>query len=193
MVLIAERRRQWAGFMLSLAVHLSLLFLGGWSLMQPARFGMELGSGGLEISLVAAPPHAASNAEAAGATAAEEVVSLLERRVEANRPSWIPTTISSAGGAQTDAKPDNLKNPAPPYPEAARRQGEEGMVVLLISIDKTGHPAQVEVQRSSGYALLDESALTTVRRWKFIPARMGGRPIESAANLQVLFRLKENG
>ena len=50
------------------------------------------------------------------------------------------------------------------YPDAARRDGLEGTVWLRFRIAPDGSVAQVEVDRSSGHALLDDAAITAVRR-----------------------------
>jgi len=64
-----------------------------------------------------------------------------------------------------------LYAPNPPYPPAARREGREGMVELLVLIDGRGRAKRAEVSRSSGYDDFDESARNTVMtRWQF-PAR----------------------
>ena len=61
-----------------------------------------------------------------------------------------------------------LNNPKPPYPLAARRQGAEGRVMLRAQVLEDGRCAEVRIVRSSGHALLDESALSTVRRWRVL-------------------------
>ena len=44
--------------------------------------------------------------------------------------------------------------------------------------------------RSSGFAPLDESAVTTVReRWRFVPARRDGVAVESRVTVPIRFRL----
>jgi protein TonB len=50
------------------------------------------------------------------------------------------------------------------YPEAARRDGLEGTVDLRFRITPAGWVETVEIVHSSGHAILDESALQTVRR-----------------------------
>ena len=83
-------------------------------------------------------------------------------------------------------------NPLPPYPLLARRLGKEGVVVLEVVVAPDGHAAEGRVFRSSGFAALDESALTTVRdRWRFIPARRGGEPVESRVTVPIRFRLED--
>ena len=81
-------------------------------------------------------------------------------------------------------------NPLPPYPLVARRLGKEGVVLLEVLVEPDGHAADVRVVRSSGFAPLDDSAATTVReRWRFVPARRDGAPVESRVTVPIRFRL----
>jgi len=49
------------------------------------------------------------------------------------------------------------------YPEAARRQGIEGKLVLSVDILPDGSIDQIRVLRSSGHSVLDEAAIRIVR------------------------------
>jgi protein TonB len=51
-----------------------------------------------------------------------------------------------------------LKLPPVEVPRASRRAGESGTVWLRVVVDVRGLPAQIHVQRSSGFARLDEQA-----------------------------------
>lgn len=105
-----------------------------------------------------------------------------------------PASGGGAGGAGDGLGGARIAsgNPPPPYPFVARRLGKEGDVVLDVLIAPDGHAAEVRVVRSSGFAPLDESALTTVRdRWRFIPARQGSTAIETRAPLTIRFRLED--
>jgi protein TonB len=84
-----------------------------------------------------------------------------------------------------------LNNPAPPYPSQSRRRGEEGKVILRVLVSKEGAALQVEIDTSSGSSRLDESALNTVRQWRFIPASRGGAAIDSWVLVPILFRLEQ--
>jgi periplasmic protein TonB len=98
----------------------------------------------------------------------------------------------SGGDGSGGARVAYGTNPLPPYPLLARRLGKEGVVVLEVLVATDGHAAEVRVVRSSGFAPLDESALTTVRdRWRFIPARRGGEPVESRVTVPIRFRLED--
>jgi periplasmic protein TonB len=84
---------------------------------------------------------------------------------------------------------DYLKNPAPTYPRASRRLREQGMVVLRVLVSSQGAPEIVELHTSSGYTLLDTSALETVRRWKFVPAQLAGHAVEAWVIVPIEFSL----
>ncbi len=83
-----------------------------------------------------------------------------------------------------------LNNPKPPYPLAARRQGAEGRVVLRAQVLEDGRCTEVHIVRGSGHALLDESALATVRRWRFVPATRAGKAVRSWVEVPIHFRLQ---
>ena len=94
------------------------------------------------------------------------------------------------GGGSTDDRPGYLKNPAPPYPREALQQNQEGLVMLSVFVDRSGHAVDVNVKQSSGFPLLDESALKTVKKWKFSPGRMGFLSTESQLQVPIRFLLK---
>lgn len=102
-----------------------------------------------------------------------------------------PGAAQSASRGTEIPRIAHLVNPA--YPVKARRLGQEGRVVLELRIAKDGHLAAASVRYSSGYPLLDESALAAVPQWKFEPARtVKGEPVEAVVLVPVLFRLEEN-
>jgi len=84
-----------------------------------------------------------------------------------------------------------LDNPKPPYPIVSRRMGEQGRVVLRVHVTPAGAAGEVQLATSSGSPRLDESALSTVRRWKFVPARRGAEPVPAWVLVPIAFTLKE--
>jgi protein TonB len=98
----------------------------------------------------------------------------------------------SGGDGSGGARPAYGANPRPPYPVAARRLGIEGRVLLEVVVRPDGRAASVSVRKSSGHPMLDSSAASTVRtRWRFIPARRGGVPVESTVTVPIRFRIRE--
>ena len=67
--------------------------------------------------------------------------------------------IADVRGTHTSVKP--AKAERPPYPQFAREQGWEGTVVLRIKIQSDGLVASIVTKKSSGFPILDASALRT--------------------------------
>jgi protein TonB len=83
-----------------------------------------------------------------------------------------------------------LDNPAPVYPPLSKREGEQGTVILRVFVEAGGRPSQLTIRSSSGYPRLDRSAVDTVGRWKFIPARRGDAPVAAWVLVPVDFHLR---
>ena len=67
-----------------------------------------------------------------------------------------------------------LNNPSPTFPAVSRRLGEQGKVTLRVLISAQGLPERVELAKSSGFERLDNAAIDTVKRWKFVPGKRNG-------------------
>ena len=61
------------------------------------------------------------------------------------------------------------------YPSEARDKHLEGTVVLKVLISEKGAVEDAEVDRSSGYDILDQTALNVAKTAKFKPAKIGGK------------------
>jgi TonB family protein len=84
--------------------------------------------------------------------------------------------------------PRAIFDPEPEYSEEARRVHFQGVVVLSIIVDPTGHARDVRVSRSVGLGL-DEKAIEAVKKWKFEPGTKDGHPVAVGVNVEVNFRL----
>ncbi len=82
-----------------------------------------------------------------------------------------------------------LNNPAPNYPRLSRRIGEEGRVLLKVLVSEQGAANAVEIDKSSGFARLDQSAVDAVKRWKFVPARKGTQALSAYVLVPINFSL----
>jgi protein TonB len=104
-------------------------------------------------------------------------------------PSAMP--VSGRGSHSSIAAPGVLVKVDPIYPSAARQAGLEGTVILRIQILANGRPDEITIIQSTGYPVLDDAAVTAVRKWQFIPAkdRSSGRTIACTTTLPVSFRL----
>ena len=86
--------------------------------------------------------------------------------------------------------PKYAENPKPFYPREARKKGFQGEVVLKVEVLSNGLVGQVEVKKSSGHEILDRSALSAVKHWKFFPAKRGEIAIAFWVNIPVKFQLQ---
>ncbi len=85
--------------------------------------------------------------------------------------------------------PRYAENPKPIYPLEAREKGYKGEVLLRVEVLSNGGVGKVEVKGSSGYQILDQSALSAVKKWKFIPGQKGGVAIPVWVNIPIKFEL----
>lgn len=79
------------------------------------------------------------------------------------------------------------------YPDASRRNNEEGRATVKICVNVTGKIESVDLVSSSDHPMLDEAALKVAKAMKFKPATSEGRPVVSCPTLPVRFVLKAGG
>ena len=120
----------------------------------------------------------------------------------ARRPAEIPKELAQVDsvasptsrgieGAEVDDPPvAQITNPTPQYPPSALAQGAQGVVMLRVTISAAGTVADLAIDQTSGYSTLDDSALATVRRWRFQPARRAGFAVETTVLVPVRFTIR---
>lgn len=79
----------------------------------------------------------------------------------------------------------------PTYPKEAREKGQEGTVLIRLTVTQEGFPWNVAIRKSSGHLLLDEAGRTAVEQWTFTPAKRNGQPIQSVVEIPINFDLKK--
>lgn len=83
-----------------------------------------------------------------------------------------------------------VRSQVPPnYPPLARLAKVQGSVVLLMTVDAQGIPAEVQVLQGV-HPSLDAESLRVARLWRFEPARVNGAPVVAQFRLTLNFRLK---
>jgi len=89
--------------------------------------------------------------------------------------------------------PVPIQREKPPYPPLARKMGYQGRLILRLLVSKEGKVARIKVVRSSGYSILDRTAIKTVKKWRFIPAHGGKKAVPFWVEVPVVFSLKGAG
>jgi len=94
-------------------------------------------------------------------------------------PLAIATTAIAEPDASIVAPPvvesvEYVRAPAPVYPSESSRRRERGTVLLRVLVDALGRPAQIQLERSSGYSRLDDAARAAVQKALFQPYEVNG-------------------
>lgn len=110
--------------------------------------------------------------------------------------SGAPNTASHAAPASTAQASGSSSEPrfrvppsAPEYPKASRMRRQEGTVLLEVKLGTQGEQLQVVLLKSSGFPLLDRSALKAVKGWQFLPQEINGQGVSHVVRIPVRFEL----
>jgi protein TonB len=102
-------------------------------------------------------------------------------------PPTEPTGPIRVGG---DVKPPKkIFHPSPQYTEIARKARITGVVIVEAIIDKQGNVTNVKILKGLPMGL-DQAAVDAVKRWRFEPATLNGKPVAVIYNLTVNFQLQ---
>ncbi|HEX4595329.1 MAG TPA: energy transducer TonB [Bryobacteraceae bacterium] len=99
-----------------------------------------------------------------------------------------PGIDGSARAGHKITPPQLIYKVEPEFSEEARKAKYQGVVVLAIEVDASGHPRNLRVLEQLGLGL-DEKAIEAVSQWRFRPGYQDGRPVVTSATVQVSFRL----
>lgn len=92
--------------------------------------------------------------------------------------------------AMGEIKPPKLiKKVDPVYPEEARKEGIQGVVILEATTDEEGNVVKVKVLESES-SLLNQQAVDALKQWKYEPFYVDGKPVGVIFTVTVTFRLK---
>jgi TonB family protein len=80
-----------------------------------------------------------------------------------------------------------IERTEPDYPAAARSQGLQGMVEMLVTIDADGHV--VKAEPLTGREILRPAAVDAVKQWKYRPVLRNGHPVPAYTVASVDFTL----
>ena len=85
---------------------------------------------------------------------------------------------------------DYLNNAPPPYPPLSKRLNEQGKVIVRAFIEVNGTASKAEIRTSSGFERLDQTALQTVLKWRYVPGKRAGTPEAMWFNIPINFVLE---
>lgn len=82
--------------------------------------------------------------------------------------------------------PKATRSPDPDYPQIPADAEPNGVVVMLVGINEKGHVDLVHVLRASNDAF-QNSAVSTVKTWKFSPAKKDGKAVPVKVTVEMKF------
>jgi len=120
------------------------------------------------MPLAIADPTPAPNAPV-GVVAAPKVLAPITAPLAAT-----PAPVAAPKIELPSSDAEYLQNPKPIYPGMSKRLGEQGKVVVRVLIGVDGVVQKAEIRQSSGFERLDQAALMTAQRWRYVPGKRGG-------------------
>ena len=107
-------------------------------------------------------------------------------------PAPAPAPAPAPRVEQPITNADYLQNPAPVYPRASIRLGEEGTTVVRVLIGPDGRAQEAHTSRSSGFTRLDKAAEETALAWKYVPGKRGGVPEAMWVNVPIKWEIRKD-
>jgi len=100
-----------------------------------------------------------------------------------NAPTKIPVISSAAANVKG-------RRIQPKYPQSALNRRQEGTVWLRVLLSESGLREDIKIRTPSKYALLNQAALKAVKRWKFAPTMVNGRPSKAWVDIPIEFKIQ---
>jgi TonB family protein len=88
-----------------------------------------------------------------------------------------------------DKHPELVISIEPKYPEFAKEQGIEGLVILKLIIDTDGSVIEVSIIKSLKEYGFDDEAIKAVKKWKFSKCAVKGTPVNYTIFQPIAFKL----
>lgn len=104
-------------------------------------------------------------------------------------PAGPPKPLPKADPVRVAALMDPRSELQPPYPASEQREGSEGTVVVRLTIGADGRVKAVEKVSAASDSFWRATERHALRHWRFRPATLDGRPIESRKTVTVHFRM----
>lgn len=199
----AERSSHfWIGWGGSIALHVLILGLAGFLWVRESRLQMVSGEPTIDLDFSAAksepapqpitPPVPEKKEKIpAPESAPSEMTQFKKEQKPMAQP--VPKSVpppAGLSGSRVAASPDENHNRPPKYPEESVAAHEEGVVMVRVEVDASGHVTAVSLAKSSGFHRLDQAALRAVKEWRFFPETLAGIPVSSVKNQPVRFKLE---
>ena len=80
----------------------------------------------------------------------------------------------------------------PEYPESAQEKGTVGWVDIVFTVHTDGSVGDVTIAGAEPAGIFEQSALASVRKWRYQPVLREGRPVEQRARVRIRFSMEDS-
>ena len=87
---------------------------------------------------------------------------------------------------KVDENPVPVRTTTPEYPKQLKADSVNGIVTVVVVVDESGSVLACEVAKST-HAGFNDSAIEAVKKWKFKPAVLAGKPVKVRVTIPVRF------
>ena len=105
------------------------------------------------------------------------------------RPRARSGPAAPSASAATSRQANSHLRYKPRYPADAKRDRIQGTVSLQITIDKTGHVANISV--TGGPQELVQASIDAVQQWVYKPTLLNGEPVDVITTVDVNYTLAQ--
>ena len=103
------------------------------------------------------------------------------------KPPYTETVYSPDDGLE---KPQLLREVQPNYTARARRENIQGSVFMEMVVLPDGTVGDVRVTESLDARFgLDDEAVKAAKQWRFVPAKLSGKPVACLVPIEMFFKL----
>ena len=81
----------------------------------------------------------------------------------------------------------------PQYPSRALLKQVEGFVVIEFTIARDGSTKDLQITKASPPRIFNKAVLRAVRRWRYDPQIVDGKPVERRSSITINFELVKEG
>jgi TonB family protein len=172
-LLVKEVRMSKARLMASLVIALAVLAATGWWAVKNFWLIAPLSPAGPQSAVITMR----AEGQADGSFPPRAIITAYQSNT---------TKVYEVGGDVSIPVP--IYKPESPYTRRAEKDKVEGTVVTEVVVDASGNVADVKLVKGVGEGL-DESAIETLRTWRFFPATKNGEPVPVRVIVEVTFRV----
>ncbi|NOX18963.1 MAG: TonB family protein [Chlorobi bacterium] len=125
----------------------------------------------------------------------ESTVVLFKTNAEKKKARTVIIKNEEKPDAPKNLKFNNVKlltKAEPGYPPLAVQYGIEGKVTVKIFVSEKGAAIKTQINKSSGYRILDSAAINYSKKLKFEPAHQNGKPVSAWTKIAYEFYILPN-